>query len=104
MLMVLKAAFMFVAPEADPAIHRSVIKTPEVELITIGVGNYAMAERIARDLINEGVNAIELCGGFGIEGTSRVKKAVGEKAVVGVVRFDTHPGLGNISGDDIFSQ
>jgi len=101
--MVLKAAFLFVAPGADPAIHRSIIRTTEVELITVGVGNYSDAERTARDLVNEGVSAIELCGGFGIEGTARVKKAVGEKAEVGVVRFDTQPGIGNISGDQRFS-
>ncbi|MDD1723494.1 MAG: DUF6506 family protein [Methanospirillum sp.] len=102
--MVLKAAFMFVAPGADPAIHRSVIRTSEVELITVGVGNYATAEQVARDLVDEGVNAIELCGGFGIEGTARVKQAVMDKAVVGVVRFDTHPGLGNASGDSLFAE
>lgn len=102
--MVLKAAFLFVAPGADPAIHRSTIRTAEVELITVGVGDYSEAERTARDLVKEGVSAIELCGGFGIEGTTRVKRSVGEKAQVGVVRFDTHPGLGNISGDERFSQ
>ena len=101
--MVLKAAFMFLAPGADPAIHRSVIKTPEVELIAVGVGSYAIAEQTAKNLVDEGVNAIELCGGFGIEGTARVKQAVLDKAVVGVVRFDTHPGLGNASGDTLFA-
>lgn len=101
--MVLKAAFLFVAPGADPAIHRSVIKTPGVELITVGVGSYAAAEQAAKNLVDEGVNAIELCGGFGIEGTARVKQAVADKAVVGVVRFDTHPGLGNASGDTLFA-
>ncbi len=102
--MTLKAAFMFVAPGADHKIHRSVIRTAEVELTTIGVGNYAMAEEAAKILVAEGVQAIELCGGFGIEGTAAVKQAVQGKAVVGVVRFDSHPGLGNQSGDDIFSS
>ena len=102
--MVLKAAFLFVASGADPAIHRSTVMTPEVELTTVGVGSYSQAEQTARELVNEGISAIELCGGFGIEGTARVKKSVGEKAVVGVVRFDIHPGLGNISGDQSYSQ
>lgn len=94
---------MFVAPGADPIIHRSIIKTTEVELITVGVGNYTMAEKIAQELVKEGVTAIELCGGFGVEGTAKVKKSVEGKAEIGVVRFDTHPGLGNISGDQCFS-
>ena len=101
--MVLKAAFMFVAPGADPKTHRSVIKTPEVELTTIGVSNYLSAEKTTKELIAEGVEAIELCGGFGIDGTAKVKRAAGGKADVGVVRFETHPGLGNQSGDALFS-
>ncbi len=57
---------------------------------------------IARQLVEEGNTAIELCGGFGVEGTALVSKAVGDKALVGVVRFDNHPDLGNQSGDKIF--
>ena len=102
--MTLKAAFIFVAPGADPKIHRSVINTSEVELITVGVANYAMAADITQSLVSEGVQAIELCGGFGIEGTAMVKQATNGKAAVGVVRFDTHPGLHHKSGDAIFCE
>ena len=101
-MMTLKAAFLFVAPGADPAQHRSVIHTPNVELITVGVGNYATALQIVDELTAQGVAAIELCGGFGIDGVAAVNKAAAGKAVVGVVRFDTHPGLGFKSGDEIF--
>ena len=100
--MALKAAFLFVAPEADPVKHRAVLKTPVVELTTVGVKNYAEAVRVASELVQSGVGAIELCGGFGIDGVALVKNAVAGKAVVGVVRFDNHPGLGFKSGDDIF--
>ena len=54
------------------------------------------------ELVAEGVAAIELCGGFGHVGTSRVVQAVEGKAAVGVVRFDCHPGLDGKSGDTIF--
>ena len=101
-MMTLKAAFLFVAPGADPAQHRSVIHTPNVELITVGVGNYATALQVVAELTAQGVAAIELCGGFGIDGVAAVNKAAAGKAVVGVVRFDTHPGLGFKSGDEIF--
>ena len=101
-MMTLKAAFLFVAPGADPAQHRSVIHTPNVELITVGAGNYATALQVVAELTVQGVTAIELCGGFGIEGVAAVNKAAAGKAVVGVVRFDTHPGLGFKSGDEIF--
>ncbi|MGC7873344.1 DUF6506 family protein [Desulfosporosinus sp. SYSU MS00001] len=100
--MKLKAAFIFVAPEADYRKNRSVVETPQVDLTVVGVKDYAMASMAAQELVSEGVGAIELCGGFGIIGTAEVKKAVGDKAVVGVVRFDNHPGLNFKSGDEIF--
>ncbi|UFS70681.1 DUF6506 family protein [Geomonas sp. RF6] len=100
----LKAAFLFVAPEADPTKHSTVIKTPVVELSVVGVADYETAAEAARKLVEQGVVAIELCGGFGTEGTAAVKRAVGNKAAVGAVRFDCHPGLEFKSGDDVFAQ
>lgn len=100
--MALKAAFIFVAPEADAGKHRATVETPEVTLIAVGVKDYAAAEAAAKALVDEGVGAIELCGGFGVEGTARIKRAVEGKAAIGVVRFDIHPGIGNQSGDDLF--
>jgi len=100
--MALKAAFIFVAPDADPAVHRSQVVTPAVELTVVAAQNYAQAEQVARALVDEGIVAIELCGGFGNEGTARMVKAVQGKAVVGAVRFDCHPGLGGKSGDALF--
>lgn len=100
--MALKAAFIFVAPGADPEKDRSVVVTPGVELIAVGVPDYDSAEKIAVALVEEGVVAIELCGGFGHVGTARVVQAVQGKAAVGVVRFDVHPGLEGKSGDEIF--
>lgn len=100
--MTLKAAFVFVAPGADAERDRSVVSTPEVELIVVGVPDYAAAEKAAVTLVAEGVVAIELCGGFGHVGTGRVAQAVAGKAAVGVVRFDVHPGLDGKSGDGLF--
>jgi hypothetical protein len=100
----LKAAFIFLAPEANPENHRALVATPTVELIVVGVPDYARAEMVARALVEEGVVAIELCGGFGHEGTARMVRAVHGKAAVGVVRFDNHPGLEGKSGDVLFAQ
>lgn len=100
---VLKAAFLFVAPEADPGVHRQWVKTPKVHLLVLGVCNYQVAAQMAKELVaKEGIQAIELCGGFGHRGTALVAEAVGESVPVGVVRFDVHPGLGNGSGDSLF--
>jgi len=98
----LKAAFLFIAPEADSLKHRAVVDTPAVSLTVVGVKDYISAEKVTRELVGQGIVAIELCGGFGIDGTARVKKAAGGGVAVGVVRFDGHPGLGNKSGDELF--
>lgn len=97
-----KAAFIFVAPENDFNKHRAVIDSPVVELSVVGVKNYDEAEEVALKLVAEGVTAIELCAGFGNEGTARIAKAVKGKALVGAVRFDLHPAFDHRSGDDLF--
>ncbi len=100
--MALKAAFIFLAPGADAKVNRTVVATPAVELSVVGVPDYQAAVEAAGELVHQGIAAVELCAGFGIEGTAAVKKAVDGKAVVGVVRFDNHPGLEFKSGDEIF--
>jgi len=100
--MSLQAAFIFLAPGADSAQHCATVKTPQVDLTVVGVADYAAAEKAARSLIEQGIKAIELCGGFGVLGTARIARAVAGKAAVGAVRFDGHPGLGWKSGDEIF--
>lgn len=99
--MALNAAFMFVSPETNTEKHRTVVETPEVRLTVVGVNNYQDAEKVAKDLADQGVTVIELCAGFGNEGVAAVSNAVKNRAAVGAVRFDKHPGLGFKSGDDI---
>lgn len=101
--MALKAAFIFIAPRTDPARDRQWVKTPAVELLSLAVPDYAAIESVVEDLITrEGIQAIELCGGFGHQGAARVARAAAGRAAVGVVRFDGHPGLGHKSGDELF--
>jgi len=101
----LKAGFMFLAPDADPSEHRVTISTPAVvELIVVGVSDYQQAIQVSKELVDQGVQAIELCAGFGQIGVAKVVQSVGDKAVVGVVRFDRHPGLEFKSGDEMFDK
>ena len=100
--MALKAAFVFVAPDVDPQKHRATVVTPQVELTAVAVRDYTQAVEVCQALVEEGIVAIELCGGFGHSGAARVAEAVKGKAAVGVVRFDCHPGLEGKSGDDLF--
>ena len=101
--MALKAAFIFLSQDGNPELHHNEVITDNVSVTTVAVRNYVEAASLATRLINQGIIAIELCGGFGIEGVAMVKQAVKESAVVGVVRFDFHPGLAHQSGDAIFS-
>ncbi len=98
----LKAGFIFLGAGAEEKVHRSWIHTPSVELLTVGVADYEIAELVAREMEQLGIKALELCGGFGIEGVARIKKAVSKEVIVGVVRFDHHPGLNDQSGDEFF--
>lgn len=98
----LEAAFIFIAPGADPARDRGVVETPSVRLTSIGVSSYEQGAAAAREMADAGCGAIELCGGFGVRGTYLVSEAVAGKARIGVVRFDGHPGLENKSGDELF--
>ncbi|AUB60708.1 MAG TPA: hypothetical protein HA271_03475 [Methanobacterium subterraneum] len=100
--MSVKAAFIFIAPDNDPEKHRAVIDSPVVELSVVGVKSYDEAEKVAQKLVAEGVTAIELCAGFGNEGTARITQAVNGKALVGAVRFDLHPAFDHQSGDELF--
>lgn len=97
-----KEGFIFMAPGSDSSKSRAVVTTPAVIQTMVGVKDYKDAAQVAADLVNDGAAAIILCPGFGTKGVTRVKDAVGDKAIVAVARFDNCPGLDNKSGDEIF--
>jgi hypothetical protein len=101
---VFKAAFIFVAPEANPSVDYSWVRTKEVHVKNIAVSGYKEACELIDSLVEEGVKAVELCGGFGHQGVAEVVKAAGDRLHVGVVRFDKHPCLDFVSGDELFSS
>lgn len=100
----IKAAFIFLSPDADPSVTKGIVKTESVELSVIGASNYTEAVDVVSRLIDQGVTSIELCGGFGLIGTARIAESVKSNISVGAVRFDCHPGLDGASGDSIFAN
>ncbi|MGN0732963.1 MAG: DUF6506 family protein [Emergencia sp.] len=100
--MMIKAAFIYVADGLDSNINKTEIPADSLTLYVRGCASYEEAADTAAKLVMDGIAAIELCAGFGIEGVAKVKEAVGPEVPVGVVRFDYHPALGFKSGDDIF--
>ena len=83
--MKLKALYMFVDPSANSAKHRAVIDTSNTELLVIGVNSIEEGKKIAKQLVQEGVVLIELCGAFGYDGAKRVYDEVGDKIPVGMM-------------------
>lgn len=101
--MKLEAGFIFLAAGADYQKDYQTISTPEVNLTAIGAKDYNTAVKAAQFLVQKDVTAIELCGGFGIQGVAQIQAAVDPKIAIGVVRFDNHPGLNFQSGDQLFN-
>jgi hypothetical protein len=100
--MAVKAAFLFLSPQGDFLKDRTVLKTPDIELHVIGCKCYQEASEIAKKLLDEKIEVIELCGGFGNLGIAEIVKAIENKIPIGAVRFDIHPALNNSSGDKLF--
>ena len=69
-------------------------------LVSVGVRNASEAAAAARRLVGEGVELIELCGGFGGEGLGAVVQAVQGKVPVGAVFYgvDASAGLQRLFG------
>ena len=81
---IFKAAFIFVAPNADPSQDYSWVRTNEVHVKTVAVSNYQQACELIDALVEEGI------------------KAANGRLHVGAVRFDNHPCLDFTSGDALF--
>ena len=96
-------AFIVLADQSDPAVHRTVLRTPTYDLTVVAVPDYQAAVQVAKELFAEGIQTIELCGGFGNLGTAEVARVI-PGAHLGVVRFDGHPGFGGASGDTHYTR
>jgi len=80
-------AYIFHAPETDPAKDRLVIDRAGCRSTIVGVPDHASALKVAVELANSGVKSIELCGYFGPSGAAEVLKAVQGKVAVAPVMF-----------------
>lgn len=82
-----KFGFIVTGPGLDPELHRSSLKSAEFEMITLGVSDPAQGPEAALVLLREGVQLIELCGGFGARFTTAVLDAVAGRVPVGMVGY-----------------
>ncbi|MBI5257739.1 MAG: hypothetical protein HY855_14645 [Burkholderiales bacterium] len=80
--------FIVTGAGLDPAQHRSVMSAPAFTMIAVGVASPAQGAAVARALVEQdGVQLIELCGGFGAAETLQVQQAVPPQVPVGAVRY-----------------
>jgi hypothetical protein len=89
--MAFKTAIMVMAPDGDPNVHRASIKTSKLEytLVVVQAGNIDQAVDVCQALVkNDGIQSFFLCPGFTYGAVARVKKAVGAKISVNVVKGD----------------
>jgi Family of unknown function (DUF6506) len=71
----------------DASHHRVELRSPRFTMIAVGVASPADGPRVARELVRDGVQLIELCGGFGPVGTAAVLAAVEGAVPVGSVAY-----------------
>jgi predicted polyphosphate/ATP-dependent NAD kinase len=61
--------------------------SPAFEMVSVGVSSPSQALAVAQAMVAEGVQLIELCGGFGATWTAQVLEAVGHRVPVGSVSY-----------------
>lgn len=79
--------FLFTGRGLDPAVDRTTIERDGFRAVLVGMADASSAPEAARQLLADGVQLIELCGGFGPVWTARVLEAVDGKIPVGSVGY-----------------
>ena len=85
--MTMSWAYIYGQPESDPLADRIVIDRAGQRTILVPVPDEFAAAGVAVELVDEGVQLIELCGGFTAPDAARVIEAVDGRAAVGHVTF-----------------
>lgn len=80
-------AFIYVYKGCDPKRDTAVIKSSLLKTIIVGVDSIDSGCEIAKKVVEEGCRLIELCGGFGVEGTKKVIDAVQGAVPVGYIDY-----------------
>jgi hypothetical protein len=83
--MKLRVLYMFRDPTADSTIHKALIETEAGMVYIVGVSSIDKGAEIAKEMVDNGIALIELCGAFGYEGAKMVSDAVGDKVPVGMM-------------------
>jgi hypothetical protein len=71
----------------DPAQHTVTLASPEITTTMVGVSRPEQALAVADWMVGQGVQLIELCGGFGPIWTAKVIDAIDGRVPVGAVSY-----------------
>lgn len=82
-----KLGFIVTGAGLDPEVHRVSMKSPVFEMIAVGVTHATQGVSVAKGLVAEGIELLELCGGFGPIHTAKVLEAIGYAIPVGSVAY-----------------
>lgn len=79
--------FIFTGRGLDPGVDRIVIERGDYRAVIVGMDSTVHAAQVARDMVAEGIELIELCGGFGPVATAAVLNAIDHAVPVGAVGY-----------------
>jgi hypothetical protein len=82
-------AYIFLSPGFDPEKNVTEMQSASTRFKTIGIdmNDKAKVVAIAQQLVSEGVQMIELCGGFGPEWITKVREAIDGVIPIGGVFY-----------------
>jgi len=79
--------FIVKGPGYDPKVHRCVIENPSFRTEVVCVSSVNDALDVARNFVRDGVEVIELCGGFGEFDVNEITASLRSDVPVGYVVF-----------------
>lgn len=82
-------AYIFLGPGLDPTSNRTEIKTQNFQFTAVGIdfNHKDQVIKVAKELVAQGAQMIELCGGFGPLWIAKVSEAIDNKVPVGSVAY-----------------
>lgn len=79
--------FIVTGAGMDPARHRSEMTSGAFRMLTVGVARPEQALPVAAGMVADGIELIELCGGFGPVWTGKVIEHIQGRVPVGAVAY-----------------
>lgn len=82
-----KFGFIVTGAGLDASTSRTVMRSERFEMIAVGVAKPEDGIGVAQELVAEGIQLLELCGGFGPVWTGKIVEAIKGKIPVGSVGY-----------------